>query len=64
MIDPIVAEVRKYRMEHTQQFQSNLKLISEDLRKHEVGLGDRLVTPQPRRIPRKGEPAAETEKPR
>lgn len=48
MRDPIVAEVRQYRMEHTRQFHSDLALICEDLRKLEAGLGDRLVSPQPR----------------
>ena len=50
MKDPIVAEVRQYRMEHTQRFNSDLALICEDLRKLEAGLGDRLISPQPRRL--------------
>jgi hypothetical protein len=50
MKDPIVVEVRQHRMEHTKQFHSNLALICEDLRKREAGLGDRLVSPQPRRL--------------
>ena len=50
MKDPIVAEVRQYRMEHTQRFNADLALICEDLRKLEAGLGDRLVSPQPRRL--------------
>jgi hypothetical protein len=50
MKDPIVAEVRQHRMEHTQQFHSDLALICEDLRKLEAGLGDRLVSPQPKRL--------------
>jgi len=50
MKDPIVAEVRQYRMEHTQRFHSDLRLICEDLRKIEATLGDRLVSPQPKRI--------------
>jgi hypothetical protein len=50
MKDPIVAEVRQHRMEHTKRFHSNLKLICEDFRKLEAGLGDRLVRPQPKRI--------------
>ena len=32
MKDPYVAEVRKYRLQHTKQFGSNLHLICEDLR--------------------------------
>jgi hypothetical protein len=50
MKDPIVAEVRQYRMEHTKRFHSDLALICEDLRKYEAGLGDRLVSPQPNRF--------------
>jgi hypothetical protein len=48
--DPIVAEVRQRRMEHTQRFHSDLALICADLRKLEAGLGDRLVSPQPKRL--------------
>jgi hypothetical protein len=51
MKDPIVAEVRKHRMEHTQQFHGDLHLICEDLRKIEAALSDRLVDPQPKRLP-------------
>jgi hypothetical protein len=54
MKDPIVAEVRQHRMEHTQRFNSDLALICEDFRKLEAGLGDRLVSPQPRRNRPKG----------
>jgi len=50
MKDPIVAEVRQHRMEHTKRFHADLALICEDLRKREAGLGDRLVSPQPKRI--------------
>jgi hypothetical protein len=48
MKDPIVAEVRKYRMEHAKKFHSDLAIICEDFRKLEAGLGDRLVSPQPK----------------
>ena len=55
MKDPYVAEVRKHRMEHTKQFNSDLHLICEDLRRFESSLGDRVVTLEPRRIqPTKG----------
>lgn len=50
MRDPYVDEVRKFRMEHTKQFNSDLHLICEDLRKFESSLGDRVVTLQPRKI--------------
>jgi hypothetical protein len=59
MRDPIVAEVRQYRMEHTKQFHSDLALICEDFRKLEAGLGDRLVSPQPKRLPPKREQNAD-----
>jgi len=50
MKDPFVEEVRKFRMEHTRQFNSDLHLICEDLRKFESSFGDRVVTLEPRRI--------------
>jgi hypothetical protein len=60
MKDPIVAEVRQHRMEHTKRFHSDLALICEDLRKLEATLGDRLVTPEPKRIrPKSGSKPSE-----
>lgn len=50
MMDPYVKEVRRFRMEHTQQFNSDLHLICEDLRRFESSLGDRVVTLEPRKI--------------
>ena len=50
MKDPYVDEVRKYRMEHTRQFNSDLHLICEDLRKFESTLGERVVRLEPRPI--------------
>ena len=44
MKDPYVAEVRRYRLQHTKQFGSSLHLICEDLRQFERSLGDRVVT--------------------
>ena len=49
MKDPVVEEVRKYRMEHTRQFDSNLHRICEDLREFEATLGERVVTLEPKR---------------
>lgn len=43
MKDPIIAEVRKHRLEHTAQFGGDLHRICEDLRRLELQLGDRLV---------------------
>ena len=48
MKDPIVEEVRRYRMEHTREFQSDLQLIFEDLRKFEETIPARKVKPQPK----------------
>jgi hypothetical protein len=50
MKDPHVDEVRKYRMEHTRQFNSDLHLICEDLRKFESTFGERVVRLEPKRI--------------
>jgi hypothetical protein len=50
MKDPFVQEVRKFRMAHTQQFNADLHLICEDLRRFEVALGKRVVKLSPRRI--------------
>ncbi len=50
MKDPIVEEVRKYRMEHTKRFGGDLHLICEDLRKKEQTLKDRLVRLPPRKL--------------
>lgn len=52
MKDPFVEEVRAHRMEHTQQFKSNLHRICEDLRRLESSLGDRVVTLAPREFQR------------
>jgi len=49
MKDPYVEEVRKHRMEHTRQFDGDLRRICEDLRGFEATLGDRVVTPEPKR---------------
>ncbi len=50
MKDPIVEEVRKYRMEHTRCFGGNLHRICEDIRKTEKTLKDRLVKRTPRKL--------------
>ncbi len=54
MKDPVVDEVRKYRIEHTRQFHSDLHQICEDLREFEATLGDRVVRLEPKRIQPKG----------
>jgi hypothetical protein len=64
MKDPIVAEVRQHRMEHTRRFHSDIALICADLRKLEAGLGDRLVSPQPKRARPAGGSTKGVEEPR
>jgi hypothetical protein len=49
MKDPFVEEVRKHRLEHTRQFDSDLHRICEDLREFEASLGDRVVTLEPKK---------------
>jgi len=56
MKDPFVAEVRRFRMEHTKQFNSDLHMICEDLRRFESSLGNRVVTLEPRKIHRSDGP--------
>jgi hypothetical protein len=58
MKDPFVDEVRKFRMEHTKQFNSDLHLICEELRRFESTLGSRVVTLQPRTIQPTSAPTA------
>ena len=43
MIDPIVQEVRKHRMEHTRRFKGNLKDICADLRAIQAASGHSVV---------------------
>jgi len=58
--DPIVDEVRKHRIEHTRQFNSDLHQICEDRREFESTLGDRVVRLEPKRT----QPTRKTERPR
>jgi len=58
MKDPIVEEVRRYRMEHTRKFNANLAAICEDLRSLERKSGHKVVRLPPRRLkPKKGRTA-------
>lgn len=43
MKDPIVEEVRKYRMEHTKKFNADLASICEDLRSTQKDSGHKVV---------------------
>jgi len=53
MKDAIVDEVRKHRAEHTRRFNADLHLICEDLKKLERTLGDKVIEPTPKRLPKK-----------
>jgi len=50
MRDPIVDEVRKYRMEHTNRFRCDLSAICADLRSIEVATGHKVVRLGPRKF--------------
>ena len=50
MKDPIVEEVRKYRMEHTNKFEGNLSTICADLRGVQITSGHKVVRLAPRRL--------------
>ncbi len=50
MKDPIVAEVRKYRMEHTLKFHGNLDAICADLRSIQEASGFEVVRLAPRKL--------------
>lgn len=52
MKDPIVEEVRWYRMEHTQKFRGDLSAICADLRAIQIESGHKIV----RLTPNKPEP--------
>ena len=58
MKDPIVEEVRKHRMEHTQKFGGDLAAICANLRTIQSASGFQVV----RLAPRKVEPAQEIRK--
>ena len=45
MKDPIVEEVRRYRMEHTRKFGGDLRAICADLRRIEEASGHKVCTP-------------------
>jgi hypothetical protein len=49
MRDPIVEEVRKARMEHTQKLHGDLAAIFEDLRAHQKTCGHKIVRLPPRK---------------
>ncbi len=53
MKDPIVEEVRKHRMEHTQKFRGDLSAICADLRAIQIASGHKIV----RLAPNKPEPS-------
>jgi hypothetical protein len=48
MIDPIVEEVRHWRMEHTRKFCGDLNLIYEDVRRIQESSGCEVVRRPPK----------------
>ena len=50
MKDPIVEEVRKYRLEHTRKFKGNLAAICANLRTIQDMSGHEVVRLRPRRL--------------
>ena len=53
MKDPIVEEVRKHRMEHTEKFQGDLSAICEDLRTIQIASGHKIIRLSPNKQPAK-----------
>jgi len=50
MRDPIVEEVRKYRMEHTRKFGGDLAAICADLRRVQAASGHEVVRLAPKKL--------------
>jgi hypothetical protein len=50
MNDPIVEEVRKFRMEHTQKFNGDLAAICDDLRRIQSESGHEVVQLAPKKL--------------
>ncbi len=60
MIDPIVEEVRRHRMEHTRKFGGDLNLIYEDLRRIQRESGCQVVRRPPKLLMAKSEVKGDT----
>jgi hypothetical protein len=50
MTDPIVDEVRRFRMEHTRKCNSDLDLICKDIREIQARCGHKVVRLPPKRL--------------
>jgi hypothetical protein len=50
MRDPIVEEIRKFRMEHTKKFGGDLAAICADLRRIQIASGHEVVRLPPKRM--------------
>jgi len=50
MKDPIIEEVRKYRMEHTRKFKGDIGAICADLRQIQTVSGHKVVRLAPQRL--------------
>jgi hypothetical protein len=57
MLDPIVEEVRKVREDHAARFNYDLDAIFDDLKRTQRERARTVVTLQPKRIVKVGEPA-------
>ncbi|OHB77490.1 MAG: hypothetical protein A2W31_12165 [Planctomycetes bacterium RBG_16_64_10] len=63
MIDPIVEEVRRHRMEHTRKLGGDLDRICEDLRHIQQESGYEVVSRPPKLLDPKGKVQEETRGP-
>jgi hypothetical protein len=61
MKDPIVEEIRRYRMEHTRKFGGDLNLICEDLRRIQRESGCQVVRRPPKLLAAGGGSKVETQ---
>jgi hypothetical protein len=50
MIDPIVEEVRRFRKEHAQRFNFDLRAICADIREFEASCGHEVVELPPKKL--------------
>jgi hypothetical protein len=60
MKDPIVEEIRCFRMEHTRKFGGDMKLICEDLRRIQRETGCQVVRRPPKAFAAGGRNKVET----
>ena len=61
MKDPIVEEVRKYRIEHSRKFRGDLSAICADLRTIQIASGHKVVRLSPTKLKPTKAPARRAE---